>query len=99
MNDFIPLAVMGIGSVEMALTHDPNGDRFGKLSLLDNNKPMYFTLEWKVWILMIVKSIPYSFNLNMKCLMTFSWVLMSGVKTMTSSIMQSIYSCMSVGNS
>ncbi len=38
----------------------------GRLSLLDNNKPIYLTLERKVWILFMVKSIPYSFSLNMK---------------------------------
>ncbi len=85
--------------MEMALAHDPNGDIVDRLSLLDNSKPMYLTLEWKVWILLIVKSITYSFNLNMKCVITFSEVLMSSVKMMTSSIMQSMYSHMSGGNS
>ncbi len=39
MNDFIPLAVMGVGSVEMVFTREPKGDIVGGLSLLDNNKP------------------------------------------------------------
>ncbi len=43
MNDFIPLAVMGIGSVEMSFTCNSNGDIVGKLSLLNNNKHMHFT--------------------------------------------------------
>ncbi len=42
MNDFIPLAVMGTGRVNMALTHEPMGVIVGVLSLLDNNRPMYF---------------------------------------------------------
>ncbi len=98
MNDFIPLAVMGIGSVEMAFTCEPKGEIVGKLSLLDNNIPIYFTLEQMLWIFFIIKSMPYSFNLNMKHLMTFLWVLVSGVKIMILSIMQLMYSPMSDGN-
>ncbi len=90
---------MGIGSVDIALIHELKGEIVGKSSLLDNNKPIYFSLEWKVWILFMDKSMPYSFNLSMKYLMTCLWVLMSGVKMITSSIMQLIYSRMSDGNS
>ncbi len=48
MNDFIPLAVMGIGSVEMAFTCEPKGEIVGRSYLLENNKPIYCNLEWKV---------------------------------------------------
>ncbi len=58
MNDFIPLVLMGIGNVKIALTHEPKGEIVGRLSLLYNNIPMYFTLKWKVWILFMDKSIP-----------------------------------------
>ncbi len=83
---------MGIGSVEMALTCEPKGVMVVRLSLLDSNNPIYFTLDQKVWILLIVKSMPYFFNISIKLLVTFLCVLMSGVKMMTSSIMQSMYS-------
>ncbi len=48
INDLIPLAVMGIGSVEMALTCEPKVVMVGRLSLLDSNNPIYFTLDQKV---------------------------------------------------
>ncbi len=48
MDDFIPLAVIRIGSVEMAFTHEPKGEIVGRLSLLDKNKHIYLTLERKV---------------------------------------------------
>ncbi len=70
MNNFIPLAVTGIGSVEIAYTHERKGEIVGRSTLLDNNKTMYLTLEWKVWILFMSKSIPYSFSLKMKDLTT-----------------------------
>ncbi len=57
MNDFIPVAVMGIGSVESALTREPKCEMVQRLSLLDNSKSIYFTLELKVWILFMDKSI------------------------------------------
>ncbi len=97
LNDLIPLAVLGIGSVEMALTCEPKGVMVSRLSLLDNNNPIYFTLDQKVWILLIVKSMPYVFNISIKLLITFLCVLISVVKMMTSSIMQLMYSQMSEG--
>ncbi len=56
MNDFIPLAFMGMGRVDMALTREARGVIVDVLSLLDNNRHMYFTLDLKVWILLIAKN-------------------------------------------
>ncbi len=60
----MPLAVIGIGRVEIAFTHDPKGLMVGTLSLLDSNKPIYFTFDLYVWILLIVKSMRYFFNIS-----------------------------------
>ncbi len=94
MNDFIPLAVMGIGGVEIAFTHEPKGENVGRSFLLDNSKPMYLTNKCQVWILFMAFHIPFEHE-------TFNDSFMSlniGVKIITSSIMQSIYSRISDGN-
>ncbi len=57
MNDLIPLAVIGIGNVEIAFTCDPKGVIVGSPSLLDRYKPIYLTLDLNVWILLIVNNI------------------------------------------
>ncbi len=92
-------AVRGIGRVEIAITREPRGVIVGRLSLLESNIPIYFTLNLKMWILLIVRSIPYFFNISMKLFRTFLWVLMPGVKIINSSIMQSMYSRISGDNS
>ncbi len=71
INDLIPQAVIGIGSVEIALTREPKGVIVGELSLLESNRPMYFTLDLKVCILLIAKRMPYFFNISIKLLITF----------------------------
>ncbi len=48
MNDLIHLAVIGVGSVEIAFRQDPNGVMVGRLSLLESNNPIYFTFDLKV---------------------------------------------------
>ncbi len=64
MNDLMPQAVIGIGSVEIALTLVPKGIIVGELSLLDSYRPMYFTFDLNVCILVIV-------NISITLLTTF----------------------------
>ncbi len=66
MNDLMPRAVIGIGCVEIALTHEPEGVMVGELSMLDSKRLMYFTFDLNVWILLIVEIMPYFFNISIK---------------------------------
>ncbi len=45
IKDFIPLAVIGIGNVEIAFTCEPRGVMVGRPSLLDKSKPIYLTFQ------------------------------------------------------
>ncbi len=48
MNYLIPLAVRGMGSIEIAFTREPSCVMVGRLSLLESNNPICFSFDLKV---------------------------------------------------
>ncbi len=68
MKDFIPLADIGIGKVEMALTLDPKGCIVGLSLALDIFKLIYLTSLLNVCILLIANNKTCSLNLDKNAL-------------------------------
>ncbi len=67
--DFIPLAILGIGKVEMALTLDPKGCIVGIPLALDNFKPIYLTSLLNVCMLLMVNNNPYCLGFDKNAFM------------------------------